>query len=302
MESMHFSKLLNEHQIQINMTSTSLSEICEELIDNFYRQFELPMSKQDMCFFINKRLKENNMIIINDICFCHIRFENYDDLLIGIGIPAKVINIENQDVRIVFFVVTGYSHNSLYLHLLQTIAKISKNDQLREKLIHAKNAKDFIATISASDFSLSKSLDVGDLMSKNVFFVNQDSSLRELGNLFYEKNYGYCPVTDDNDNVIGEVTVLDLILAGFPEYTKYFETMNFLHSFEPLERLLNVESTLRVKDIMKKLECKLKPRDAIIESIFLMNRYKRRDIPVVENNKIIGIISFMDIFRKIIRG
>jgi len=302
MESMHFSNLLNENLIQISMTSTSLTDICRDLIDHFYRHFDFPISKQDMYLSINERLEEKNLILIKDICFCHIRLENYDDLLIGAGIPVKAINIENQNARIVFFVVTGNKHNALYLHLLQTIAKISKSDELREKLINAKSSKDFLATISTSDFSLSKSLDVSDLMSKKVFFVNHHSTLRELGNLFYEKNYGYCPVVDDNHNVIGEVTVLDLIMAGFPEYTRYFETMNFLHSFEPLEKLLNEESTIRVKDIMKKLECKLKPEDAIIESIFLMNKYKRRDIPVVEDNKIIGIISFMDIFRKIIRG
>ena len=57
-----------------------------------------------------------------------------------------------------------------------------------------------------------------------------------------------------------------------------------------------------VETIMQPVKLFLTPETSIFEAIFWMNKHDRRDIPVVSDDKIVGIISLKNIFRKVIRG
>jgi CBS domain-containing protein len=232
----------------------------------------------------------------------HIHLDNFDDTIIGIAVPEVPISSVNGPIRIVFMVISGVVQSNLYLHVLQSIVKISRNKDYFDHLLSCGKAHDFIKLIEGGDYSVKKNLSVGDLMKQNISCVREDMSLKELGNLFYQNSSGYCPVIDDKGDLIGEVTILELIMAGFPDYTNYLESMNFTYSLEPFEKLLQEENTLYVRDIMKPIEFQLDPEDAIVEAVFLMKKHRKRDIAVIKDRKILGIISFMDIFRRILRG
>jgi len=44
------------------------------------------------------------------------------------------------------------------------------------------------------------------------------------------------------------------------------------------------------------------PSSSIIEVALEMTQNNKRHLPVVEGNKIIGIVSFMDLVKKVLRG
>ncbi|HOD55349.1 MAG TPA: CBS domain-containing protein [Candidatus Cloacimonadota bacterium] len=302
MPALHLSSLLNKDLIKINITSESLENIYAILLDEICELFKLPVPCSDLLQKIIEREKEASTVFPTGVSIPHVHIEDYDDTIIGIAIPSEPVHTEHGDIKMLIMVISGTLQNTLYLHILQSIIKLSKDTVLFDKLVKVRKPDEFIELIARGDFALKRNVTVSDLMSNKIFYVKREMSLKELGNIFYEKNYGYCPVVDDNLNLIGEVTVLDLIMTGFPDYTNYLGNMNFLKSFEPFETLLREEKNIKVIDIMKKVECQLTPEASLIEAVFLMKKNRRRDIPVVVNKKIVGIISFMDIFRKIIRG
>ncbi len=302
MSALHLSSLLNKDLIKINITSDSVETIYSILLDEICELFKLPEPCGDLLQKIIDREREASTVFPTGVAIPHVHIDNFDDTIIGIAIPSEPVSTEFGDIKILIMVISGTLQNTLYLHILQSIIKLSKDSILFEKLLKVRKPDEFIELIAQGDFALKRNVSVSDLMSNKLFYVKREMSLRELGNIFYEKNFGYCPVVDDNQNLIGEVTVLDLIMTGFPDYTNYLGNMNFLKSFEPFETLLREEKNIKVIDIMKKPECQLAPDASLIEAVFLMKKNKRRDIPVVVNKKIVGIISFMDIFRKVIRG
>ena len=90
-------------------------------------------------------------------------------------------------------------------------------------------------------------------------------------------------------------------MLGNPEYTKFLPNLNFLKAFEPFEKLIKMEDQL-VENIMQPVKVFLTPDTSIFEAIFLMNKHDRRDLPIVSEGKIIGILSIKNIFRKVIKG
>ena len=302
MPALHLSSLLNKDLIKINITCESIETIYDILVDEITETFSLPMNSSEIISKIIEREKEASTVFPTGVSIPHIHIEDYDDTIIGIAIPSEPVKSEHGDVKMVILVISGVLQNTLYLHILQSIIKLSKDQELFNKLLKVRKPDEFIELIQHGDFALKRNVTVSDLMSNKIYYVNKNTSLKELGNIFYEKNFGYCPVVDDDFNLIGEVTVLDLIMTGLPDYTNYLGNLGFLKSFEPFETLMREEKNIKVSDIMNKVECHLSPDSGIIEAVFLMKKHKRRDIPVVVDKKIVGIISFMDVFRKIIKG
>lgn len=302
MTALHLSSLLNKDLIKINITCDSIETIYSILLDEICDSFSLPEPCSDLLQRIMERDREASTVFPTGVAIPHVHIEGYDDTIIGIAIPSEPVKTDDGEIKLFILVISGTLQNTLYLHILQSIIKLSKDTNLFSRLLKVKKPDEFIELIAEGDFGLKRNVTVSDLMSNKLYYVKREMTLKELGNIFYEKNFGYCPVVDDNLNLIGEVTVLDLIMTGFPDYTNYLGNMNFLKSFEPFETLLREEKNIKVIDIMKKTECQLSPDASVIEAVFLMKKFKRRDIPVVIDKKIVGVISFMDVFRKVIKG
>lgn len=302
MPALHLSSLLNKDLIKINVTCDSIETIYSILLDEICETFSLPVNCSDLLQTIIEREKESSTVFPTGVAIPHVHIENMDDTIIGVAIPSEPVSTEHGDTKMVILVISGTLQNTLYLHILQSIIKLSKDQELFNKLVKVKKPEDFIELIACGDFALKRNVTVSDLMSNKIYYVTKDTSLRELGNIFFDKNFGYCPVVDDESNLVGEVTLLDFLMTGLPDYNNYLGNLGFLKSFEPFETLMKEERNFKVSDIMTKVECQLNPESGIIEAVFLMKKYKRRDIPVVVDKKIVGIISFMDVFRKVIRG
>ena len=91
-------------------------------------------------------------------------------------------------------------------------------------------------------------------------------------------------------------------MSAFPDYTNYLGNLQFLKTFEPFERLLKDENKILVRDVMRETDITLSPDSTLIEALFTMKKSKRRHLPIVVKDKVVGIISFTDIFKKVIKG
>jgi predicted transcriptional regulator len=96
--------------------------------------------------------------------------------------------------------------------------------------------------------------------------------------------------------------MMDYMMAGLPEYTSLVSNLYFLKSLEPFERLMKEENSIEVHSVMKPIEITIAPDTSIFKAVYLMNKHKRSDIPVIEKGKVVGIVSIEDIFKKVIKG
>ena len=120
--------------------------------------------------------------------------------------------------------------------------------------------------------------------------------------MMFKYHVGYVPVIDENGNFIAEVNTNDVLRNGIPNYAMMIGNLKFLSSFEPFEVLLANEDKIKVRSIMRKPSIKLSPDTSVIETALELTQNNRRHVPIVDGNKIVGIVSFMDILTKVIRG
>ncbi|MCK9329965.1 MAG: CBS domain-containing protein [Candidatus Cloacimonetes bacterium] len=302
MHAMHLTSLIDSRLIFLENKLKDITEIYDFMLSHIYKHFQLIDPKEELIERLLKRELNEGILFPTGTAIPHLHLENFNDTLISILIPEKPIETEYGIIKIFFMVITGKHDNSLYLHILQSVIKMSKDTEVFEKVLTLKSSHDLLTLLKSGDFAVKRAITVSDLMSKNIITVKPTTTLKELSHIFYETYCGYFPVVNDTGNLIGEVTVLDYIMSGFPAYTNFLSNLNFLKSFEPFERLIKEEHLRYVESIMRPVEIHINSNESIFEALFLMKKYNRRDLPVIEDKKIIGLISFMDIFRKVIKG
>jgi acetoin utilization protein AcuB len=130
---------------------------------------------------------------------------------------------------------------------------------------------------------------VSDWMSTNVFTVNSDTPLSEAVKILREKKIKHLPVVDKKNAVIGVLSDRDI-----KEYMPSKATT--LDVYE----LHNVFLETKVTKVMKRKVFTAKPDLPIEEAAMLMYDNNIGCLPIVEYNKLVGIISDRDLFRVLV--
>lgn len=116
---------------------------------------------------------------------------------------------------------------------------------------------------------------VKDCMCKEVVFVKPDCNTEECAKLMCENHIGCIPICDDSKKVVGLVTDRDIVLRtiGCGKESK----------------------NTPVSDIMTCNVTCCTPETDIQAAERTMSENQTRRIPVMENNKIVGILTLGDL-------
>ena len=127
---------------------------------------------------------------------------------------------------------------------------------------------------------------VKDWMTLEPITVTPDTSVMKASQIMKENNIRRLPVLDDKAKVVGIVTDRDLKEASPSKAT----TLD-------VHELYYLLSELKVKDIMSRKVITIKPGDTVEKAAVIMLEHKITGLPVVDNGKLVGILSQGDVFR-----
>lgn len=151
-----------------------------------------------------------------------------------------------------------------------------------------------------------ESLKIRDIMETNVVTVGPDASVRELSQLLEERGVSGVPVVDGDDRVIGVVTEGDIIMQDaelhFPHYIQFLDGVIFLESVQRFAERFRKTFGARVSDIMSREVWSVGPDAGVHEVATLMADEKVNRIPVVEDERIVGIVTRADVVGAIARS
>ena len=116
---------------------------------------------------------------------------------------------------------------------------------------------------------------VRECMCNNVTWVKPTDSVCNCAKLMSNNHIGCIPVCDDSQNVVGIVTDRDIILRGVACDKDAKNTP--------------------ISEIMTCKVCSCTPDTHVKEAENMMKENQIRRIPVMENNKIVGILTLGDL-------
>lgn len=146
---------------------------------------------------------------------------------------------------------------------------------------------------------------IAEIMTKDVVTVKAETTLREIAVIFDERRFGSLPVTDNSGTLIGIVTASDLIEQGrslhIPTVISLFDWVIPLESEKTLERELHKMTAQTVGEILTTEVVTVSSTEPVSKAADVMSYHKLHALPVVDNGKLVGIVSRIDIIRNLIK-
>jgi CBS domain-containing protein len=116
-----------------------------------------------------------------------------------------------------------------------------------------------------------------DIMTRKVATIHPGASVQEAAQLLDQRRISGAPVVDADDKIIGIITEADIISKVDRE-------------------------GLRVADIMSHNVIAVSEETPVSEIAALLTERKIKRVPVVENEKLVGIVSRADIVHAVAQG
>ncbi|MBI1979103.1 MAG: CBS domain-containing protein [Candidatus Aenigmarchaeota archaeon] len=114
---------------------------------------------------------------------------------------------------------------------------------------------------------------VSEVMNKNVVVVKKDATLKQASEVMAKTRIGSLVVVEKND-IIGIVTSSDIIKSIAKD---------------------KVPGNTLIEEVMSKRVFTVEPDATIQDAVAVMVENKIRELPVVENKKIKGIVTVTDV-------
>ena len=134
-------------------------------------------------------------------------------------------------------------------------------------------------------------LQVSDLMTQGVFAVGVEDDLETVTNLMDDRNIRHAPVVDAAGNLVGLVTQRDLLRTGLGGQGQL-----------PPEAERQARLHVNVGEIMNPDVVTARPDQDIRDAARIMLDNKFGCLPVVENQRLVGIVTESDFVRLMAAG
>ena len=122
---------------------------------------------------------------------------------------------------------------------------------------------------------------IESLINRVCITINENSNIKDLVTLLNKNKIGCVVVVSDNDYPVGIVSERDLIR----KYDKILNSDDIQISDIMTKPLITCQKNSTSKDLMEK-----------------MTYYKIRHIPIIEGNKLLGIISIGDVVKRLLEN
>lgn len=146
-------------------------------------------------------------------------------------------------------------------------------------------------------------MNAGEIMTRPVISVTPDTAISEAARLMLQHRISGLPVVDAGGEVAGMVTEGDLLRrAETGTQRRHPRWLEFLISPGRLARDYTNAHARKVGEVMSQNAVAAAPEDPLEDVVRLMERHRVKRLPIVENGRLVGIVSRANLVRALVRA
>lgn len=140
-----------------------------------------------------------------------------------------------------------------------------------------------------------------DIMTREVYSVLEDTDIKTLAKIFVERNVNAMPVVDAEGRLVGMVSQTDLVEQDkplhIPTVISLFDWVIYLESPKNFADEVRKVTARTVGEICSRDIVTCAPDTPVSTVASLMVDNKAHLVPVVEDDRMIGVVARLDIIR-----
>jgi CBS domain-containing protein len=138
---------------------------------------------------------------------------------------------------------------------------------------------------------------VHDVMSTGVVTARKTDTVRSVVVKMLTRQCGAIPVVEGDNRLVGIVTLRDVLLPVYPNYGDYIHDNVHSRDFVEMEEGYADVLAKKVEEVMSINPLTVSPSTPVLEAASYMGLKNFRRIPVVEKDRLVGMVSIGDINR-----
>lgn len=151
----------NKDLVIIEPQVSSKEELFEKMVNHLYN-LDYILNKKSFLLALNEREQLSNTELMPEIALPHSRCDSVEKLFLSIVLIKEGIDYGNPEMgkaKIIFFFGTSDKYNKEYLQLLAKSARLLKNDEFKEELLHANMPEQVIDLLDKYDKQEAETID-----------------------------------------------------------------------------------------------------------------------------------------------
>ena len=145
-----------------------------------------------------------------------------------------------------------------------------------------------------------------DVMTTEVITVHQEEKLKEVARILMDNKISGLPVVDDAHHVVGIISEKDMVVTAgqlqIPFYITLFDGIIFLENPKKFQEKLKRFTASKVKEVMSTEVIFVEEDTPLDDVISILQKHKINRLPVLRNDKLVGIISKNDILKAMVQN
>lgn len=193
-------------------------------------------------------------VIAPGLAVPHARLTELEKPLVAMATSTEGIDFGAPDmgpVKVVLMLLTPGDDPGLHLQLLSALAKDFGAQDAIDKVAALPTAEAVMSHFNGSDFTIPDYLRVRDVMTRKVTTVLEQDTLQRAIELFAVTGEFEMPVIDDDGDLRGVVSLLDLLRFSMPEHVLWLEDLTPMYRFQPFSEVLKSAHDTKVADLMR---------------------------------------------------
>ncbi len=301
---MKLSSVLLPNHIVVGLRARTIYDAIPEIVQRVDDiRFELPRPR--IVDAIRKREDTVSTVLAAGVAVPHARIPELRDFYVMLGTattPLEDVGKDGRSIDLVFLILCNDRKHSLMLQTLAGIGTVAHDGALLERIRAARTRNEVWRCIDAGGPAIRRGLYARDIMRPVPISFRGDDVLRDFLDACASTGAFYAPVCDDTGKVIGSITSLEIVDAGFPPYMTTLRSISFLNPFEPFQEIFGHEATTRLDEIMNPKPLVVDVNDPLIQVVFRMRQRQERLAFVEEGGTCVGVIDRDDICERVLRA
>jgi CBS domain-containing protein len=143
---------------------------------------------------------------------------------------------------------------------------------------------------------------VKQIMSKDFITLKPETTYEEAVSLFCRNNLNGAIVVDEKESLVGYLSEKDLFRVLYPYYKSFYEhPENYVNGEKREEKAQEIKYH-KISEFMSKSLLTVNPDTPIMNAGALMLANRVHQFPVVENGKVVGMISREMIYKTVFKN
>jgi CBS domain-containing protein len=138
---------------------------------------------------------------------------------------------------------------------------------------------------------------VHEVMSTGLVTAKKTDTVRSVVIKMMNRQCGAIPVVEGDNQLVGMVTLRDVLLPLYPNYGDYIHDNVHSRNFVEMEDGYSEALGEKVEEIMSQNPLTVAPHDPVLEAASYMGLKNFRRMPVVDKGTLVGMLSIGDINR-----